>query len=238
MVGDPRVDHDQRRATWLVLATEGPALELERLAPASARVRAVADPATFATLLHDGLPRIAIVATPPAGNDELELVARERRRRSSLRAIHLNPPAETAARLHALRQGFDDALPQSIDAHELAGRAALLEEQSRSRAGVSVEIADGLELDLVAHQLRRDGSAVHLRPKEFQLLAMLASHPGRAFTRRQLLDRIWGLDQVGDPRTVDVHVRWLRSKVEREPERPVHLVTVRGVGYRLDPPHH
>jgi DNA-binding response OmpR family regulator len=237
MMGEPGVDLGQRRTTWLVLATDGPALELERFAPPSARVQAVADPAVFASLLHDGRPRIAIVATPPAADGDVELVARERRRRSSLRTIRLSAPADATGRLHALRQGFDDALPQSIDAHELAGRAAWLEEQTRARSGVSVEIADGLELDLIAHELRRDGRAVHLRPKEFQLLAMLAAHPGRAFTRRQLLDRVWGLDQIGDPRTVDVHVRWLRSKVEREPERPVHLVTVRGVGYRLDLPH-
>ena len=236
-MGDPGMDFSHRRATWLVLAIEGPALELEALAPASARVRAVADPTVFATLLHDGRPRIAVVSAPPAGDVDVELVARERRRRSSLRTIHLSAPADATARLDALRRGYDDALPQTIDPHELAGRAALLEEQARARTGVSVEIADGLELDLVAHELRRDGRAVHLRPKEFQLLAMLAAHPGRAFTRRQLLDRVWGLDQVGDPRTVDVHVRWLRSKVEHEPDRPVHLVTVRGVGYRLDPPH-
>ena len=66
------------------------------------------------------------------------------------------------------------------------------------------------------------------------LLAMLAAHPGRAYTRRQLLDRVWGPGHAGDPRTVDVHVRWLRSKIEQQPEAPEHLVTVRGVGYRLD----
>lgn len=236
-MGDPGVDFSQRRATWLVLATDGPALELERLAPASTRVRAVADPAVFAGLLHDGRPRIAIVATPPAGDDDLELVALERRRRSSLRTIQLSAPDAGVSRLDALRQGYDDALPQTIDPRELAGRALLLEEQARTRAGASLQIADGLELDLVAHELRRNGQPVHLRPKEFQLLAMLAGHPGRAFTRRQMLDRVWGLDQVGDPRTVDVHIRWLRSKVEDAPDQPVHLVTVRGVGYRLDPPH-
>ncbi len=83
--------------------------------------------------------------------------------------------------------------------------------------------------------MRRSGTLVHLRPKEFQLLSVLASHPGRAYTRRQLLDQVWGTGHDGDPRTVDVHVRWLRSKIEPRPEAPVHLVTVRGVGYRLDP---
>jgi DNA-binding response OmpR family regulator len=233
MLGSQDFTVAERRATWLVLADGGPAAELDRFVPASVRIRTVADPAAFADLLHDGRPRIAIVSMPPGGAREVELVARERRRRSSLRAIHLSPTGATDVRLEALRQGFDEALPQSIDPHELAERAALLEERART-TDIRLEIADGLELDLLAHELRRDGRAVHLRPKEFQLLAMLAAHPGRAFTRRQLLDRVWGTDQVGDPRTVDVHIRWLRSKVEQEPDRPVHLVTVRGVGYRLD----
>lgn len=88
----------------------------------------------------------------------------------------------------------------------------------------------------MAHEVRRDGLAVHLRPKEFGLLALMASHPGRAYTRRELLERVWGKGHETGVRTVDVHVRWLRQKLEADPERPVHLVTVRGVGYRLDPP--
>jgi DNA-binding response OmpR family regulator len=89
---------------------------------------------------------------------------------------------------------------------------------------------------MAAHELRRGGAIVHLRPKEFGLLATLAAHPGRAYTRRELLDRVWGSGHGSGPRTVDVHVRWLRSKIEPDPEHPLHLVTVRGVGYRLDPP--
>ncbi len=87
----------------------------------------------------------------------------------------------------------------------------------------------------MAHELRRDGQVIHLRPKEFGLLALLAAHPGRAYTRRELLHLVWGPAHVGGPRTVDVHVRWLRSKIEPGPE-PAYLVTVRGVGYRLDEP--
>jgi DNA-binding response OmpR family regulator len=116
------------------------------------------------------------------------------------------------------------------------GVLALIVAVTRSRPDRTLPVAAGCELDLFAHELRRDGRLVHLRPKEFDLLAVLASHPGRAWTRRQLLDRAWGHGHDGDPRTIDVHVRWLRSKVEPEPEQPAHLVTVRGVGYRLDPP--
>lgn len=224
------------RATWLVLATDGPGLEVDRYAPAPTRVRCEADPARFVRLLASDRPRVALVAEPPAGPRQLTIVRDERRRRHGLRTIHLSPVDDVAARLAALRDGFDEALPQTIGAAELAARATLLEARSRSRPPTALPIAAGFELDLVAHELRLDGRAVHLRPKEFQLLAMLAAHPGRAYSRRQLLDRVWGPDQVGDPRTVDVHVRWLRSKIEPQPNRPVHLVTVRGVGYRLDPP--
>jgi two-component system, OmpR family, response regulator RegX3 len=212
-------------------------MSLEAHVPGSVHVRTVTDPDAFRRLLADDRPRIAIVSEPPAGPDELSLLRHERQRRHhALRIIHLSARSAIEQRLEALRGGFDEALPADVDPFELADRAALLEEQARSRPGGRLPVADGFELDLVAHELRLDGSAIHLRPKEFQLLATLAAHPGRAYSRRQLLDRVWGPNQVGDPRTVDVHVRWIRSKIEPRPERPVHLVTVRGVGYRLDPP--
>lgn len=103
-----------------------------------------------------------------------------------------------------------------------------------SAADVVLEFGDAFELDTLAHELRHRGRRIHLRPKEFGLLALLAAHPGRAYTRAELLDRVWGR-RHGAGRTVDVHVRWLRSKIEPDPERPATLVTVRGVGYRLDP---
>jgi DNA-binding response OmpR family regulator len=96
-------------------------------------------------------------------------------------------------------------------------------------------VADGYELDLVARELRHDGRLVHLRPREFDLLATLAANPGRAFTRSQLIDLAWHLDGGIGPRAVDVHVHWLRAKIEPRPAQPVHLVTVRRFGYRLDP---
>jgi DNA-binding response OmpR family regulator len=97
-------------------------------------------------------------------------------------------------------------------------------------------VADGFDLDLVGRRLRHEGRAVHLRPQEFQLLVALASNPGRAFTRSQLIEMAWGSTVEIGPRTVDVHVHWLRAKIEGRPRQPAHLVTVRGFGYRLDPP--
>jgi DNA-binding response OmpR family regulator len=217
------------RAFWLVLATDGPATELGLLPPFAARVRTVADPGAFRDLLMRDRPRVAILAEPPAGASELELTGRERRRRGQgLRTIHLSPATSISQRLAALRTGFDEALPQTVEVAELAERASILDAQARSRSGVRLPVAEGFELDLVAHELRFDGASVHLRPKEFQLLATLAAHPGRAYTRRQLLDHAWGQDRVGGLRTVDVHVRWIRSKIEPHPDRPIHLVTVHG----------
>jgi DNA-binding response OmpR family regulator len=237
MAPAPPSGSPEPRATWLVLATDGPATELGRLPPFAARVRTVADPDSFRDLLMHDRPRVAIVAEPPAGASELDLAGRERRRRGQgLRTIHLSPAASIPQRMAALRTGFDEALPQTVEVAELAERASILDAQARSRPGARLPVAEGFELDLVAHELRLDGVSVHLRPKEFQLLSTLAAHPGRAYTRRQLLDQVWGHDRVGGPRTVDVHVRWIRSKIEPHPDRPIHLITVRGVGYRLDPP--
>ena len=220
--------------TWLALADGGPVSQLGSIVGARS-IQSTTDPAIFAELLRTARPRIAIVGTPPAGLDDLELALDERRRRPQMRVVLLSPVAAIGQRLEALRAGVDEAHADTIEATELGARLALLEERSRPRPTTVLSVTDDTQLDLAAHEVRRDGSLVHLRPKEFQLLTVLAAHPGRAFTRRQLLDRVWGSHHDGDPRTVDVHVRWLRSKIEPLPESPVHLVTVRGVGYRLDP---
>lgn len=219
-----------------MLAIDGAGVHLSDVAPDHLRVVAVEDPGDFLEMLVADRPRIAVVSEPPANAAVLGALVRECRRRQNLRIIHLSRPIDVEARLAALRSGFDEALPASIDPGELAGHALILDERTRAKATAPLPIAAGYELDLVAHELWCNGRPVHLRPKEFQLLALLAANPGRAYTRRQLLDRVWGPDQIGDPRTVDVHIRWLRSKIEPRPGDPIHLVTVRGVGYRLDPP--
>lgn len=229
-MSEPSAPDPAARPSWIALATDGPILALPMT------VRVVPDPVTFLALLERARPHIAIVSEPPASLTLLDHLALERRRRPSLRIVHVAAIDAVEARLHALSLGFDESLPGSIDPDELRGRLTLLEQRAHTRTSDPITVADDLVLDLVAHELRRGGQTVHLRPKEFGLLAMLAAHPGRAYTRRQLLDRVWGNDHEGDPRTIDVHVRWLRSKIEPEPARPIHLVTLRGIGYRLDPP--
>jgi DNA-binding response OmpR family regulator len=225
------------RAAWLILAADGPATELPDRVQSTV-VRVISDPRRFRDVLLAERPRVVVCAQPPADAEALALVAEERRRRSGMRAVHLAPPDAVEDRLAALAAGFDDALATTTAAAELAGRLAWLDGRARPRSGSSpvLAVGDRLLLDLVAHELRRDGQVIHLRPKEFGLLALLAAHPGRAYTRRELLHVVWGPAHIGGPRTVDVHVRWLRSKIEPRPSEPAYLVTVRGVGYRLDEP--
>jgi two-component system OmpR family response regulator len=210
-------------ATWLVLAAHGrPAVS----AAGQVEVATVADGSLFVRLLRDLRPCLAIVSLPPAGSTELLAAVAERRKRPALRLILVNDPADVAGRLDALALGFDDALPATVDSVELVGRAHLLADGRR---------IPGVVLDLVGRRVRRGGADVHLRPKEFALLALLASDPGRVFSRSELVDRAWGPAYTGGSRTIDVHVRWLRAKIERDPARPIHVITVRGTGYRLDP---
>jgi DNA-binding response OmpR family regulator len=222
------------RPVWIALAEGGPITRLGEL-NATPALRTTRDATTFASLLVAARPRIAILARPPACAADIEGALRERRRRPSLRVVLLCAPDAIAERLDALRAGVDEALTDTIEPAELAARLGILEDRARARHETVLTVTEDASIDLIAHEVRRAGHLVHLRPKEFQLLAMLAAHPGRAYSRRQLLDRVWGHDHDGDPRTVDVHVRWLRSKLEPQPDAPVHIVTVRGVGYRLDP---
>lgn len=129
-------------------------------------------------------------------------------------------------------QGVDDILCRPVDAGELLARARFLLYRSRRVAGEGVVSAGELRIDTRRYEVTLGGRRVDLTLKEYELLLFLAQHPGRVFTREVLLDRIWGHAYFGGTRTVDVHVRRLRMKFEREGRDFVD--TVRGVGYRFD----
>ena len=136
--------------------------------------------------------------------------------------------------------GADDYVTKPFSMRELTARvAAALRRDGLSRAAGggpargAVLRGGGIELNADAREALRDGEPVALRPKEFDLLEYLMRHPGRALSRDLILERVWGYEYAGGTRTVDVHVRWLREKLERDPSSPRRLTTVRGVGYKF-----
>ena len=145
-------------------------------------------------------------------------------------------------RVVGLEVGADDYITKPFSMRELLARVASTLrriEMDRSAAAHLDEQEilefDSLTIDIGKRQVSVDGEQVELRLREFDLLAYLASRPGRPFTRDTLLSDVWGYDYLGNSRTVDVHIRWLRMKIEREPSHPTRPVTSRGVGYRFEP---
>jgi two-component system phosphate regulon response regulator PhoB len=140
---------------------------------------------------------------------------------------------EESDKIRGLNTGADDYVTKPFSPQELVARVRAVLRRSRPALGDAVLRHGGLSMDLAAHRVRRNGRDVHLGPTEFRLLRHFLEHPGRVFSREQLLDRVWGYGYFGDGRLVDVHVRRLRTKVEKDPANPRHVVTVRGLGYRL-----
>jgi DNA-binding response OmpR family regulator len=134
-----------------------------------------------------------------------------------------------------LELGADDYVTKPFSLRELSARVRA--QLRRSDQAVAVETAPAMvdlgdvQVDLGGHRILRDGDVLPVKPKAFELLAFLIRHPGQAFTRDQLLEKVWGYDYAGETRTVDVHVHWLRSQIEPDPGHPAFIHTVRGVGY-------
>jgi two-component system OmpR family response regulator len=174
--------------------------------------------------------------------DGLEL-CRILRKEMSTPILMLTAKADEIDRVVGLEMGADDYVTKPFSLRELLARVKAMlrrEEIVReavARGGSAVKgllTAGDISIDLDRHLVMRGDRELTLSPKEFDLLVFLAENPRRVFTRDYLLERVWGYDFAGDSRTVDVHIRWLRQKLEREPARPVLLVTVRGVGYKLE----
>ena len=153
----------------------------------------------------------------------------------------LTAKGEEVDRVVGLELGADDYVVKPFSTRELLARMRAVRRRSRS-GGEALPAADtatvlsagDLQVNLSSHTAKLGDQALALKPKEFSLLALLMSGRNRVFTRDQILERIWGFDWVGDNRTVDVHVRRLREKIEKDPSDPAHIVTVRGVGYRFE----
>src|SRR5664279_4194138 len=134
-----------------------------------------------------------------------------------------------------LELGADDYVTKPFSLRELTARIRAMFRRSEQNVAVGDPPAiidlGRVQADLGGHRLLRDGAVLPIKPKAFELLAFLIRHPGQVFTRDQLLEHVWGYDYAGETRTVDVHVHWLRSRIETDPANPEYLHTVRGTGY-------
>ena len=168
-------------------------------------------------------------------------VCRILRRETNLPILVLTAKVDEVDKIVGLELGADDYLTKPFSMRELLARVkALLRRVEMDRTDNAqppvpeLLVSDGLEMDVARRTLSFNRQLVQLRPKEFDLLAFLLQGQGIVYSRDTLLERVWGYDYAGDSRTVDVHVRWLREKIEEDPSQPRRLMTVRGVGYKLE----
>jgi len=166
-------------------------------------------------------------------------VCRILRKEMTIPILMLTAKTDEVDKIVGLEIGADDYMTKPFSMRELLARIrSMLRRAEMSKLQLAIEqktleIGD-LEIDIGRHQASHKGARLDLTPKEYDLLVFLATNKGLVFSREQLLDKVWGYDYAGDTRTVDVHIRWLRQKIESDPAKPEHLVTVRGTGYKLE----
>lgn len=162
-------------------------------------------------------------------------VCRQLRSRGNVAIVMVSARDSEVDKVVGLELGADDYVTKPFSHRELVARirAVLRRGQEQVLLPDVVEVA-GVRLDVERHQVNVDGEDVRLALREFELLELLLRNSGRVMTRGQLIDRIWGSSYVGDTKTLDVHIKRLRSKIERDPSNPERLVTVRGLGYKFE----
>ena len=188
-------------------------------------------------------PDLIILDIMLPGLDGLE-VCRLVRRKTNVPILLLTARADEMDKVIGLEVGADDYLTKPFRMRELLARVKallrrvrLMREELSSQGGVTPGerlVFGDVAIDLERGEASRGGLALRLKPKEYELLVFMARHRGMVLSRDLILERVWGWDYVGGSRTVDVHVRWLREKIETDPARPAHIVTVRGMGYRFE----
>lgn len=182
-------------------------------------------------------PQLVLVDVDLPGMNGLEVMTRLRRDDEDLAVILLSDPAAESERVLALELGADDCVVRPFSSRELAARVRSVLRRRAGRPSSAPIVVGPLRIQLAERRVVLNGEVVELTPKEFDLLAFLASaSPARVFTRSELLEQVWGSSSDWqDPATVTEHVRRVRLRIEVDPARPQLLQTVRGVGYRFDP---
>jgi two-component system, OmpR family, response regulator RegX3 len=163
-------------------------------------------------------------------------VCREIRTRSTVPIIMLTAKDSEIDIVVGLELGADDYVTKPYSTRELLARIRAVLRRRLEVEDFDEAILEGgrVRMDVDRHTVEVDGAAVPMPLKEFELLELLMRNPGRVLTRGQLIDRVWGSDYFGDTKTLDVHIKRIRSKIEVQPSEPVQLVTVRGLGYRFE----
>jgi DNA-binding response OmpR family regulator len=187
-------------------------------------------------------PDLIVMDVMIPGLDGME-VTRILRGEMSVPILMLTARGEEIDRVLGLEMGADDYMTKPFSMRELLARVKAMLRRVRidkeDTGEGEIKTAEihkfgNLEIDTARHETRLDGKAVSLKPKEFDLLLFLVRNPGRVLSRELILERVWGWDFIGGTRTVDVHMRWLRSKIEPEPANPTRILTIRGAGYRFE----
>jgi DNA-binding response OmpR family regulator len=219
------VEDDERIRTAVRLALEDEGWDVEE-AESGERALEVFGGGPFDVVLID-------LMLP--GIDGFEL-CRSLRRNSDVPIVMVTARTDTHDVVAGLEAGADDYLTKPFEPKELSARIRALLRRVRPSTPGHTHLRFG-DLEVIPDEgvVRKDGAEVHLTKTEFRLLVELASSPGRVHSREHLLEKVWGYDYFGDGRLVDVHVRRLRTKVEADPAMPRHVVTVRGLGYKLQP---
>ena len=219
------VEDDERIRTALRLALEDEGWEVDGVASGEEALVAFSRVPADVVLVDIMLP----------GMDGFD-ICRAIRKSSDVPIVMITARSDTHDVVAGLEAGADDYLTKPFAPKELSARIrALLRRARASDAGGDQLVFDDLEILPDEGIVRVSGTEAHLTKTEFRLLVELASNPGRIFSREVLLERVWGLGYFGDGRLVDVHVRRLRTKIEPDPANPRHVVTVRGLGYKLQP---
>jgi two-component system, OmpR family, response regulator MtrA len=217
------VDDDLALAEMLGIVLRNEGLDVTHVADGPSALPAVRDVRPDLVLLDVMLP----------GLDGME-VCRRIRSESGVPIVMLTARTDTVDIVVGLESGADDYIVKPFKPQELIARIRARLRRGDEPEPERLEIGD-LVIDVAGHSVKRDGTALSLTPLEFDLLVALARKPWQVFTREVLLEQVWGYRHAGDTRLVNVHVQRLRSKIERDPEHPEIVVTVRGVGYKAGP---
>jgi DNA-binding response OmpR family regulator len=204
------------------------------LEEAGYEVAVAEDGATARTLLDEFLPDIVVLDVMLPGESGLDL-CREVRSTSDVPIIMLSAKAEEVDRIVGLELGADDYMTKPFSPRELVSRVKARLRRAKAVAGsrdAAIVVGD-IRIDTDCRVVYVGDDPVHLTNSEFEILALLARYPGKAYSRQAILAALWGGGFVGEERTVDVHIHNIREKVEPDPRKPEYLLTVRGHGYRL-----